>query len=1049
MTTIEQQVDGGRGVALARVGALNGALALLGVILLFAFGSRFWELGRMALHHDESLHALYSFYEYDRWGYTHDPLMHGPLLFHMVAFGYWLAGVSDASARLVPALLGVLLVWTPWKFREWLGTKGALAASALILISPSLLYYSRFIRHDIFLAVWTVIIVYGMWKYLQRGEPFHLYLMSAGWALAYSEKEVSYLLTAVFWSFLAVAVAGRWLAARQGIGPHAPLRAWREWHLLLLIGALALPHTAAMVMHLAGLDPVGGYSAGVYRNPQFLMQAGAVVLLLFGIGAMVASMLWDGRRFLVAAAVFYAIFILLHTNFLTWPWGIASGMVGSLGYWIDQQAVERGGQPWYYYSLLVPLYEFLPLLLGLGGMAWHLGTARNGEVIPRDKAAEAHLDTRALWPFFNLWWFGALFFALSYAGEKMPWLLVHLALPLAFLGGWGLDRLLEHAAWARLRSGAALRFAGLVALAFLSGVTIVWLALRGEWLFGGTDIESLRRSSRWLAALLLLAGASWGMVRLRERLDRGSMARLALLVVSGLLALATVRFAWIGAFRNADVANEPLIYTQSSPDVPMVVREIETISRRMTGGKEIQIAYDSGTTWPFEWYLRDYPNRFLFGSSPDSYVDRIREAPIVLASQDTNRQVESIVGDSIKHHYAMRPNFPEDYKKLMDVVELQPDPTNPDQMNRVVTGQSRGLLTVLGNVFYQVGQPQARADFLDFFWNRRITRPLGVYDFYVYVKPEVAAEVWQYGLTVATMDPELTKDPYFEAMVPLQPTTTFDRPDEFKQPKDVALLPDGNLVVADAGNHRILLLSPSGERVSEFGSFGAEPGQFNEPWGVAAAPDGTIYVADTWNHRIQHLDEEGNVLHSWGGNIDTAGELGASGLFYGPRDVAVDEQGRVFVTDTGNKRVQVFDAEGNFLEQFGGGGIEAGRFEEPVGIAVAPDGTIWVADTWNKRVQGFSPTFEPLRQIAVRAWDGQGITNKPYLAVSDENIWLSDPDAARLIELDREGTVQRVWGQFGSELGSFNLPLGLAFADGTLWVADSENQRVLGFAVER
>ncbi|MGH2542021.1 MAG: flippase activity-associated protein Agl23, partial [Ardenticatenaceae bacterium] len=1038
MASIEQNIDiartDWRGVSFTHYVTMNRALVLLGVLVLLAIGSRFWDLGSRALHHDESLHALYSFYEYDRGGYMHDPLMHGPLLFHLTALGYWLFGVSDYTARIVPAILGVFIVWAPWKFRDWLGVKGALATSALLLISPTMLYYSRFIREDIFFAAWTLIIVYGMWKYLDEGQDFHLYLMVAGWALAYSQKEVSYLLTAVFWTFLALLVALRYLGR---FGPKVSLKETREWHLLVLIGALALPHTAALFLHVAGMDPAGGYTGAAYKNLGFVLQAGGVVLALFGIGAIAASILWNGRKFLIAAAIFYAIFILLHTNFLVWPWGIGSGMVGSLGYWLEQHTVERGGQPWYYYLLLAPLYEFLPLLLGLTGASLLVRRRRSDPVVRQteeQRTLDSHLDARALWPYFNLWWLALLFVILSYAGEKMPWLLVHIALPLNLLGGWALGSFLRRVAWDRVRSPASLLFALLFAVACFSAVTILWMAFGSQWPFGGTERVALTLSARWIGAILFLIGAGWGMVKVRDRLGGDAMRQVAVLVVVLVLALATVRFAYIAAFRNADVANEPLIYTQTSPDVPMVMREIETISRRLTGGKELQIAYDSGATWPFEWYLRDYPNRFLFGSTPDNYAEQIRNASVVISSQDTNQQVESIVGDYIQHHYAMRPNFPEDYKKLMDVVAMQPDPNNPGQMQPVVVGQSHSPLTILGNILREARQPQARVDFLHFLWNRQIRNPLGVYDFYVYIKPEVAAEVWQYGLTVATLDPELTKDPYADATIQLQPTIIFDRPGEFLRPKDVAVLPDGNIAVADSGNHRIRILQPDGEVVNEFGEFGSEPGQFNEPWGIAAAPDGTIYVADTWNHRIQHLGQEGEVLHVWGRNGDTGGELGEPGVFYGPRDVAVDAEGRVYVTDTGNKRLQVFDAEGNFLNQVGGTGIEAGRLAEPVGVSVAPDGTIWVADTWNQRIQGFSPELEPLEQLPLRTWDGQSINNKPYIAAGEDRIWISDPESARIIEMDREGTPLRIWGLFGSDLSSLNLPYGLTSDGATLWV---------------
>src|SRR5437879_2585062 len=76
------------------------ALMFVGLVL------RFWDLGFKALHHDESLHAFYSWRLYDGEGYTHDPMMHGPLLFELYALVYLLFGASDFTVRLVPALFG-------------------------------------------------------------------------------------------------------------------------------------------------------------------------------------------------------------------------------------------------------------------------------------------------------------------------------------------------------------------------------------------------------------------------------------------------------------------------------------------------------------------------------------------------------------------------------------------------------------------------------------------------------------------------------------------------------------------------------------------------------------------------------------------------------------------------------------------------------------------------------------------------------------------------------------------------------------------------------
>src|SRR5512136_1367737 len=116
----------------------------LGIIAL-TLVTRLWDLGDRAMSHDESLHTYYSWKLFDGQGYQHDPMMHGPLLYHATALSYWLFGVSDLTARLFPVLAGVLLVLSPLLLRKWLGSAGALATGAMLLISPTVMYYSRYI----------------------------------------------------------------------------------------------------------------------------------------------------------------------------------------------------------------------------------------------------------------------------------------------------------------------------------------------------------------------------------------------------------------------------------------------------------------------------------------------------------------------------------------------------------------------------------------------------------------------------------------------------------------------------------------------------------------------------------------------------------------------------------------------------------------------------------------------------------------------------------------------------------------------------------------
>ena len=270
---------------------------------------------------------------------------------------------------------------------------------------------------------------------------------------------------------------------------------------------------------------------------------------------------------------------------------------------------------------------------------------------------------------------------------------------------------------------------------------------------------------------------------------------------------------------------------------------------------------------------------------------------------------------------------------------------------------------------------------------------------------------------------------------------------------DLQVAPDGSLYVADTGNHRIQHLSPEGEVLHVWGSFGdlaagaAPGGSFNQPWGIGLGPDGSVYVADTWNHRIQKFTAEGEFVKMWG----YFGQAEQPEAFWGPRDIAVNSEGQVFITDTGNKRVVVFDEEGNYITQFGSAGLLAGEFDEPVGITLDADGRVYVADTWNQRIQVFELTeegvFIPSRNWEVPGWYGQSLDNKPYLAVDSlGRVFAADPEGYRVLVFSSGGEALLSWGDYGTGADGFGLTASVANApDGGFWVTDAGNHRILYF----
>src|SRR6478609_6177230 len=94
------------------------------VLFLVAAIARFYNLGVRAMSHDESLHSIYAYYLYDKGTYEHNPMMHGPLRYHITALVYFLFVDSDTTARIAPALFGLGVIWMIYLYRRYIGRVG-------------------------------------------------------------------------------------------------------------------------------------------------------------------------------------------------------------------------------------------------------------------------------------------------------------------------------------------------------------------------------------------------------------------------------------------------------------------------------------------------------------------------------------------------------------------------------------------------------------------------------------------------------------------------------------------------------------------------------------------------------------------------------------------------------------------------------------------------------------------------------------------------------------------------------------------------------------
>ena len=148
------------------------------------------------------------------------------------------------------------------------------------------------------------------------------------------------------------------------------------------------------------------------------------------------------------------------------------------------------------------------------------------------------------------------------------------------------------------------------------------------------------------------------------------------------------------------------------------------------------------------------------------------------------------------------------------------------------------------------------------------------------------------------------------------------------------------LLVVSMAYARTLFFA-SGDRryvfTQSWGSEGTGPGEFKDPIGVAIGPSGDIYVTDTGNNRIQRFRPDGAFVSGWGERGDKLGQLDR------PMHAVFAPDGYLYVAEYLNDRIQVFTENGKAVRALGRSGTEPGTFDAPGGVAVASNSDVYVA----------------------------------------------------------------------------------------------------------
>ena len=1304
ITSPNQQEENALGHLLAHNLKLNWELAAYIIIFLLAVFTRFHMLDTRVMSHDESLHTRFSYNLYNEGNFQHTPLMHGPVLFHATAFSFYLFGDSDFSGRLYTAVLGVMMVMFPLFWRRWLGKWGALLACVMLLISPLLMYYNRYIRHDTPSIFFAMVMAYCILMYLDgpsryRRRPLWLYVFAAAMILNLGSKETAFIYVAIFASFLTIyfivrlaqhrldlhgryhfqsiilgillggmmtlgmyivvdiipaeiiagrgtplqdlselersswfswmaisilsgvfvlvstalyAFRGRWstipwreillilvLAVATAGGllfieelSHIPslaetaeptvpdadqsleqdaaaasairwvpaivlwliaitiaaylirdsrraaaendrldgdegrngslwsyLYQFPEIDLLVLIVTLILPWTTAFFMRLVGGSPSDFANIAETLPVEFLNNlpglssaaevgqfvVGASVFLPLVLISLVIGLTWNWQRWLISSAIFHLLFAFFFTSAFTNIAGLGTGMIYSLGYWLEQQGVRRGSQPQYYYLLLImPTYEFLPIVGTVSAMFagvtgfWksrrkrlielETDSRRRAEQQPEnildippqsipaatektlepgkssvtddstpatdsadtdqtasDEHSEAAQDSGRLdrLPFLLMlaWWAMLNLVGYSLAGEKMPWLGTHLTTPMilisaCFFGGV-FSRIDKSQFLARGWIALLLSPIFLVSLAQVIGAVV-----GGDPPFTGLAKTQLERTYSWLASLIITLAVGYALLRLARQASWILIRRILAVSTVSLLGLLTFRAAWMASFINYDLPTEFLVYAHAGPAIKWVLNDIEEMSLRMTDGRDLKFVYDDEVSWPYSWYFRDFTDAVFVGGNPT--VQNTEDAIFVVVGSGHRGDVEPILEDRYIRRDHMRMWWPmQEYfgltpQRIMNALDFSPQNTNAVALRK-------GIFDIWWSRDYEQYGEATGKDFSLTNWP--------VSDrMHVYIRKDFASMIWEYGLGDGDVPSTIPKEinrcaANWRSVAPI---LEFDTGDQSLRHPLALEAADGKVYVADEQANLIHTFTVEGQYIRSYGQ--SAEYTLNRPNSVAILPAGELLVVDTWNYRILHLDPQDKLITAWGepGEYGFEAQIEPHTAFWGPRDVTIDKAGRIYIADTGNKRIRVYnlkDGEATYQFDIGSGGSRPGQLDEPSGLATHSDGRLFVADTWNRRVAVFDVDGNHLNDFRVRGWYNN-VFNRPYLALDEDRdmLYITDPDGKRILVHSTDGECLGSFGEEGdsSAEAQFNDIGGIAIdSDGFLYISDSSAAKIL------
>ena len=389
---------------------------LAGLLLRLAF------LDLKLFHHDEAIHSWFAWRLLTLGQYSYDPVYHGPFLYYITAGFFSLFGANELTARFIPAIIGstlCLFVYPIYRL-GYLNRIQSIVAAVFIAISPDLVYFSRFLRNDIFVVFFTLVILVATLYYIERGRLRYALIAGAAVGLGMSCKENMPIVVLIFGAFLFYLIyTGKWKLPRLWVRDLACA-------IIIALGIMAVFYSSfgavPEMLSTGWIDAIEHWTS--MHQEQRLGGPPYVYILLFVLYELPVFILaiysvyrfcLDGRRPLKKADI---------------PEGIVEAeFTGDLPDGGFEEVVHEGSIP-----------RDVDTVAAIGSDVQETPTAPVKEIVPRqEEKVPLPVDKKTEFARFCIFWMIASIGIYAYIGEKVPWLILHQLVPMIFVSVFYID----------------------------------------------------------------------------------------------------------------------------------------------------------------------------------------------------------------------------------------------------------------------------------------------------------------------------------------------------------------------------------------------------------------------------------------------------------------------------------------------------------------------------------------------------------------------------------------------------------------------------------